>query len=323
MLSARYTECMRTIGLIGYHGADCLDLSGPAEVFEAATRLLNGTGGYRIQLYTLEQEAEIRTTSLPLLAHAHYSQAPALHTVLVAGGLETGRCRNEPEFLDWLRTGNFTRLGSVCTGAFWLAEAGLLRRRKATTHWAYCERLARHYPEVCVLADRIYVQDDYLYTSAGVTAGMDLALALVEQDHGRELALLVAKYLVLFLRRPGGQSQYSVPLQAQQAEHPGIRGLQSFLLENLEKELSVESLAEHAHLSVRHFGRLFRAQVGCSPARYVEKLRVEAACRQLQTSERSIEEISRRVGFGSPEILRRAFWRVLHTSPQDYRNHFQ
>ena len=226
--------------------------------------------------------------------------------------------------IDWLRLAarRSRRVASVCTGAFLLARAGLLDGRRATTHWASCDALARNYPAVTVDPDPIFVRDGNVYTSAGVTAGIDLALALVEEDLGRRAALDVARSLVLFIRRPGGQAQFSSGLAGQAAIQPGIRELQDWVSDNLDSDLSVPALAERAFMSPRNFARVFSREVGLTPAAYVESLRLERARLLLETTEMQLEEIARRCGFGTVETLRRAFGRRLRVSPSDYRSRF-
>jgi transcriptional regulator GlxA family with amidase domain len=210
----------------------------------------------------------------------------------------------------------------VCTGAFLLARVGILEGRKATTHWTACGALARTYPTIDVDPDPIFIRDGNVYTSAGVTAGIDLALALVEEDLGADTALEVARSLVLFIRRPGGQAQFSRGLAHQRASRPGIRQLQSWILDNLDHDLSVAALAERAFMSQRNFARVFTAEVGVTPAAYVEGVRLERARVLLETTDRQLEEIAQRCGFGTVETLRRAFGRRLHVSPSDYRQRF-
>jgi transcriptional regulator GlxA family with amidase domain len=216
------------------------------------------------------------------------------------------------------------RLGSVCTGAFLLAATGLLDGRRATTHWAFCEQLAAEHPRIEVDPDPIFVRDGNVYTSAGVTSGMDLALALVEEDHGRELALAVARWLVLFLKRPGGQSQFSAQLSAQLASRAPLQELQAWIVENVGEDLSVAALAARAGMSPRNFARVFTREVGVTPARFVETARVEAARRQLEENGgQGVDGVAFTCGFGSAETLRRAFLRTLRVSPRDYRSRFQ
>jgi transcriptional regulator GlxA family with amidase domain len=215
------------------------------------------------------------------------------------------------------------RVTSVCSGAFLLGEAGLLDGRRATTHWAVCDALQRRYPRARVERDPIFVRDGKVSTSAGVTAGMDLALELVEEDGGRDLALSVARWLVMFLRRPGGQSQFSVQLSAQVAERRGLRDLQGFIADHLDDDLSVPALAQRARMSSRNFARAFRREIGVTPAAYVEAQRVEGARRLLETADRSVTEIAAACGFGRVETMHRAFRRAVRVSPAQYRRHFR
>jgi transcriptional regulator GlxA family with amidase domain len=210
----------------------------------------------------------------------------------------------------------------VCTGSFLLAAAGLLDGRRATTHWAHAERLEREHPDVEVDPDPIFIRDGEIWTSAGVTAGMDLALALVEEDHDRELALLIARHLVLFLRRPGNQSQFSAMLRAQEPEREPLREVQREVLDDVAARHTVEAMAERAHMSPRNFARAFRAQTGVTPARYVESVRLEAARRRLEETAEPIQAIARSCGFASGEAMRRSFLRVLRVGPTEYRRRF-
>jgi transcriptional regulator GlxA family with amidase domain len=213
-------------------------------------------------------------------------------------------------------------VSSVCTGAFVLAKAGLLDGRRATTHWASCDRLAARYPAVTVEPDPIFVRDGNVYTSAGVTAGMDLALALVEEDLGRKTALEVARRLVLFVKRPGGQSQFSAQLAAQTADREPLRELQDWIGGNLDADLSVPALARRAHMSERNFARAFRRELGLTPAAYVEIARVESARMALESAATPVEVVARQAGFGTVETMRRAFHRRLGVGPADYRARF-
>jgi len=213
------------------------------------------------------------------------------------------------------------RVASVCTGAFLLARAGLLDGRRATTHWAWCEELARRFPQVAVERDPIFVADGNVRTSAGVTAGMDLALALVEEDLGPRAALEVARQLVLFVRRPGGQAQFSAGLAAQ-AQHAPLRELQAWMADHLDADLGVEALAARAHMSPRSFARAFRRETATTPAAYVEALRVERARLLLETTPAAVTEVARACGFGTVETLRRAFARRLGVAPAAYRSRF-
>jgi transcriptional regulator GlxA family with amidase domain len=226
--------------------------------------------------------------------------------------------------MDWVRgvAKRARRVASVCTGAFILAEAGLLNGKRATTHWMFADKLGRQYPRVIVEPDHIYVRDGHVYTSAGVTAGMDLALALVEEDFGGTIALQVAQRLVLFLRRPGGQTQFSTLLSSQASENKPLHELQVWMAENLQEDLSINHLASRVAMSPRNFARAFVREVGVTPAHLTEQLRVEAARRELETTDRGLESVAARAGFGSAEVMRRAFQRCVGTSPSHYRERF-
>lgn len=246
-------------------------------------------------------------------------------TLLVAGGIGQDQPASDEELLTWLRRmrGKCQRLGSVCTGALVLGAAGLLDHHQATTHWAFGERLASSGNDIRVDTNALFTADDGIYTSAGVTAGMDLALAMVESDWSREVALAVAQELVMYVKRSGGQAQFSRPLQAQQAESGRMRKLQLWMLENLEEELGVERLAGRIAMSPRNFSRRFRVEVGVSPAQYVEEIRVEAARDRLETTYLSMGKIASLCGFGSAETMRRAFTRRLGIAPTEYRKRFR
>ncbi|MFF1408431.1 GlxA family transcriptional regulator [Streptomyces sp. NPDC058289] len=313
----------RNVLVVLYDGVQSLDVTGPMEVFSGADR---HPGPVRYALRTVSPGGSpVRTSSgLRLVPDGDLeSERPgAGTTLLVPGGRYTGDFA--PEITDWLRTygGSAERLVSVCTGGLLLAEAGLLDGRRATTHWYVCERMARAYPAVTVEPDPIYVRDGPVATSAGVTAGIDLALALVEEDHGRELALSVARHLVVFLRRPGNQAQFSAQLAAQTALREPLREVQHWITEHPGEDLSVEALAARAALSPRHFARAFRAETGVTPGRYVERVRVEHARRLLEEGGEGIAQVSRACGYANPEALRRAFVKTLGQPPAEYRRRF-
>jgi transcriptional regulator GlxA family with amidase domain len=248
-----------------------------------------------------------------------------LDTFVVAGGVGTVDVVQDSTVIEAVRrlAPQTRRMSSVCTGAFVLAEAGLLDGRRATTHWGSCDLLARRYPAVHVDPDPIFVRDANTWTSAGVTAGIDMALAMVEDDLGREAALAVARRFVVFLKRPGGQSQFSALLAGQFAEQPPLRDLQVWVAEHLADDLTVEHLAAQVAMSPRNFSRAFRREVGVTPARFVERVRVEAARRRLEDSLASVDEIAVACGFGTAETMRRTFLRVLRVTPSDYRNRFR
>lgn len=230
--------------------------------------------------------------------------------------------------MDWLKRqcAGARRFGSICTGALVLAKAGLLEGRRATTHWNWCDELAQNYPGVTVDPDPIYVKDGNCYTSAGVTAGIDMTLALVEEDLGSELALRIARMMVVFLRRPGGQSQFSATLAAQSIsqnrDHRSLGDLLAWIADNITRDLSIDMLARRAAMSPRNFARLFTQEIGKTPGTHVEDLRLEAARRQLESTAASLEEVAKFSGFNSAEVLRRVFARRLGTTPGQYRKSF-
>jgi transcriptional regulator GlxA family with amidase domain len=263
------------------------------------------------------------------MAHRHYSQVKdkgkdRIDTLLIAGGAGT-RGPRDPALLAWLcrMAGQVRRVCSICTGAYLLADAGLLNGKRATTHWRFVTSFARKHPAVLWDPNPIFVRDGNIYTSAGVTAGMDLALALIEEDYGGALALNVARQMVIFLRRPGSQAQFSVALSAQAAERNSLKELQVWIAENLARDLSVEALAAHVAMSKRNFARVFVRELGRTPARYVEQARIEAARAQLAASDESVDQIAMRCGFSSAELLRRSFVRRFKIAPSDYRKHFR
>jgi transcriptional regulator GlxA family with amidase domain len=312
---------MRTLLVVLFDDAQSLDVTGPVEVFAGAE--LRCPGSYRI-VTASPDGVPVRTSSgLRLVPDHALSEAPAPHTLIVPGG--QGTRRRDPRLIDWLREHGprAERLVSVCTGAVLLARAGLLDGRRATTHWAYCDKLARDHPEVEVHPEPIYVRDGHVSTSAGVTSGIDLALALVEEDLGRETALTIARHLVVFLRRPGNQAQFSVQLAAQTARREPLRDVQQWINENPADDLGVESLAARARLSPRHFARAFQAETGMTPGRYVDRVRLEHARRLLEDTADGIEEIARASGYGTPEAMRRAFLKTLGAPPAEYRRRFR
>jgi len=314
----------RTIVLVAYDLMQLLDLAGPVEVFANANDL-DGGGAYRILIATPDG-GRVRTTSgVEVGADIAMADAPESFDTLVAvGGRGTRQLISDEAFLAGLRdlAGRARRITSVCSGSFLLAAAGLLDGYQATTHWGSCDLLSENWPEVEVLPDQIYVHDRDRWTSAGITAGIDLSLALVEADHGPELAHQVAAWLVVFARRPGGQAQFSAQLQAQAARTPAIAEIQRWLPDHLDEELTVERLAERAAMSPRTFARSFRAETGTTPAAHVEELRVEAARRLLETTDQTVGAIARHVGFRHAETLHRAFARRVGTTPDRYRQHF-
>jgi transcriptional regulator GlxA family with amidase domain len=313
----------RRVVIVVFPGLQPLDAIGPAEVFRTAALL--DPPGYSVELVAAEA-GSVRSSTVGLEVDRTLSACRGpIDTLLVAGGGGVTAAAKDERLLSWLRgaANRSRRVSSVCTGAFLLAEAGLLDGRTATTHWASCEALAQRYPSVTVEPDQIYVRDGDVYTSAGVTAGMDLALALVEDDLGRATALEVARWLVVFVKRPGGQSQFSAQLAAQTADREPLRELQDWIGGNLDADLSVPALAARAHMSERNFARAFRKELGMTPAAYVETTRVEAARIALESGDTPVETVARNTGFGTVETMRRAFHRRLGVGPADYRARFK
>jgi len=299
-----------------------LDLVGPIQVFSAANRLA-GKPVYSIEIATNGKDLKVQGEGglLAFLAETNYQGlSKNFDSLLLVCGVGTRNVR-DPALFAWLRrvAPTVRRLGSVCLGAFLLAEAGLLNGRRATSHWRFSKELARRYPMVQVASEPVWVKDENIYTSAGIAAGIDLALAWVEEDCGNAIAAEVARELVLFLRRPAGQAQLSVSLAAQANEMKSIQELQVWIAEHLHKELSVQLLADRAAMSVRNFERVFAREVGMSPARYVRQVRVEAAQRMIERSEKGLEQIALACGFSSADLMRRAFMRSLGTTPRALR----
>ena len=314
---------MRRVVIVAFDDAQSLDISGPAEAFSIATRFFKGD--YAIELVTPDGQPARCTSGLSLNADRSIDKVRgAIDTLVIAGGVGIDAVVADERVIAWVRDASkrARRVTSVCTGAFVLAEAGLLDDRRATTHWADCARLAERYPQVAVESDPIYVRDGNVSTSAGVTAGMDLALALIEEDHGPEIALKTARALVLFVRRPGGQSQFSAQLTAGPARREPLRDVQAHIAEHPGADLSVPALAARAYMSERNFARAFRAETGMTPAAYVEAARVERARRELETTDLSVQAVAARCGFGTVETMRRAFGRRLGVNPAAYRDRF-
>ena len=322
----------RRVVILAFPGVQPLDVVGPAEVFSGADGVVADDRGGLGRAYEIEVVAQ---SPEPIMTRSGgYGIAPLkttkrcrgpIDTLMVAGGWGVSKAVEDGALVRWIRSaaGRSRRVTSVCSGSFLLAKAGLLDGRRATTHWSSCAELARRHPEVEVDPNPIFVHDGDVWTSAGVTSGMDLALALVEQDLGREVALEVARWLVLFLKRPGGQAQFSSHLAAQLAERDPLRELQGWIADHLDGDLRVEALAEHASMSPRNFARAFRREVGLTPAAYVEALRVERARQCLEQASEPIERVAERCGFGTPETMRRAFARRVGVPPADYRARFR
>jgi transcriptional regulator GlxA family with amidase domain len=330
----KYSHLSRQIVFLAAPPIEELDAVGPWEVFATANNALPAeTRAYEMHLLTTGRARTFAGDSrLKLTADRHYkSFSGPVDTLIIPGGSGPHKLCDH-DVLNWLRlqSTRARRVVSICTGAFLLARAGLLDGKRATTHWKFARELSQQYPSVIVEEDCIYTQDSKtdpskndaskIYTSAGVTAGMDVALALVEEDLGGAIALKVAQSLVLFLRRPGGQAQFSTLLSSPAGDSWSLRDLMVWMAENLRRDLSVESLASRAAMSPRNFARVFGREVGTTPARFVEQLRIESARRSLETGSRSLDEVAASAGFPSAELMRRAFHRSLGISPGVYRD---
>lgn len=320
----------RTIAMAAYPGVEILDLIGPLEVFSFANVGLLRAGVIDEPTYAIEILAEqagpVKTLfGVQVVANKAFRDIDTeIDTLMIPGCADISGALTNHELLQWIKqmTPQVRRLASVCTGSFLLADIGLLNDRFATSHWDYCAQLSRRYPAVKVQPDQIFVRDGAVYTSGGITSGIDLALALVEEDWGQELALYVARYLVVFLKRPGGQSQFSAYLTSESGKHQGLIALKAWIMTHLNEDLRVEVLAERVAMSPRNFARLFLAETGMTPAKFVELARLDAARHYLESSELPIETIADKSGFNDPERLRRAFVRHLGVNPQSYRNRF-
>jgi transcriptional regulator GlxA family with amidase domain len=315
---------MRRVAILAFDGAQTLDVTGPYEVFSMAGRIAGGDA-YKVEIVARTKDPIRTGSALGIVPDRTTATSPALDTLLVAGGEGVLRAIEDDALVSWVArtSGRARRTASVCTGTYMLAAAGLLDGRRAATHWAAAAHLARRHPEIDVDPEAIYVRDGDVWTSAGVTAGMDLALALVEEDLGRDVALEVARWLVVFVKRPGGQSQFSSHLQAQLADRAPLRELQQWMAANLQGDLSVPSLAARANMSDRNFARAFGKEVGMTPGAYVEALRVDHARLRLESTGQKLEAVAEECGFGAVETMRRAFHRRLGVSPNDYRSKFQ
>jgi transcriptional regulator GlxA family with amidase domain len=314
--------------MLGYADAQILDITGPLEVFARTSRWLKDhrhidRDAYRIELVAPRTGWFATSGGLRLQADRAYSDVRTPHTLLIAGGIGYRNLMTDETLLKWIRLqgARVERLGSICTGALLLGAAGLLNGKPATTHWAYLDSLGEVAPGVELNRDAIYVRSGKLFTSAGVTAGMDMALAMVESDWGKPTALAVAQELVMYLKRPGGQSQFSRHLVAQQRDD--VFGmLELWMLEHLDADLSVEKLAQRASMSPRHFARIFKQRLGTTPAAYVRRLRVEEARRRIEGGTVRVKHVARESGFADEQQLRRAYKQILGITPAEYRSRF-
>lgn len=332
---------VRRIAVFAYTGLDILSIGAPVEVFSFANLILHSQGLIQEPAYEIEILAEeagaIRTLSgMQIIADKAYLDiTDDVDTLIIASGFAPDKpfsnfslCPenvfNRPIFLAWLRlmSKRVRRLASICTGAFALAECGLLNGKRATTHWHFCQRLSTDYPQIKVEANQIFIQEGNIYTAGGITSGIDLALALLEEDWGHDIALAVARYLVVYLKRPGGQSQFSNYLTLEAARRPDLRELQTYIMNHPAEDHRVEALASRMCMSVRNFSRLFTAQTGTTPAKYVEMVRIDAARHYLESTNLAIEIIADKVGFFDTERMRRSFLRQLGVNPKTYRDCF-
>lgn len=307
--------------LVAVASAQILDVTGPLEVFSSATRFLP-EACYRTEVVSPRGGPVLASCGLEFRTGSLAAVTGPVDTLMISGGQDLAQPIGDADLLRHVQrlAAGARRVTSVCSGAFLLAAAGLLDGRRATTHWAECDELRRSYPSVSVEPDAIYVQDGNVWTSAGVTAGIDLALGLVAADHGRQAASIVARQLVVYLRRSGGQAQFSALLAAQAAETEPIRELLSWLRDHLTEDLSVVALARQLNLSERQFSRVFKAELGTTCASHVEAVRLEAACRLLETTRRPMEEVATACGFGTPETMNRSFRRRLNITPGQHRH---
>ena len=321
---------IRPIGIVAYPGIGVLDIAGPYEVFTLANLMIQKEGISQKTVYPVtllaEQAGPVTTHSgLQFIADQGFSQIDDedYNTLIIPGAFPEVILANT-EIVDLIKmmVPKVRRIASVCTGAFLLAESGLLDGRRATTHWNWCAEFSEKYPQVNVETDRIFVKDDNIYTSGGITSGIDLALAMVEEDWGQKIALAVAQFLVVFLKRPGGQSQFSSYLTREASSRSDLRDLQSWIMQHPEENLKVEMLADHMAMSSRNFARLFTSETGMTPAKFVEMVRIDAARNLLELTKFPIDNIADSSGFKDPENMRRAFIRQLGITPSDYRKRF-
>ena len=317
---------IRVIEVLAYPSVQLLDVTGPVQVFASANDFATEAGAtppYELRVVTQAGPSVTASAGVGLAAVPLPAIGAPLDTLMIAGGQGVETAAADPGLVDWVRqrAKDARRVASVCTGAFLLAASGVLDGKRATTHWSLCAELARRFPAIRVEPDPIFVRDGSIWTSAGVTAGIDLALALVEQDLGHAASLAVARYLVVFLKRPGGQAQFSAALALQTAEDK-FGALHDWISRHLAEDISLQVLARQAGMSERSFSRRYAEATGLTPGRAVEQLRVEAARRLLLESRLPVKRISQRCGFGSEETMRRSFIRLLAVSPQDYRSRF-
>ena len=331
LAASKQPQRRRRVVFLAFTDVEIVDLCGPLDVFQHANNTLQLHGrdnepGYETLVVALQAGPVKAAGGLEIIATLGCDdELGEIDTLIVPGSPWIERACAEPRLIDWIQktAPGARRVVSVCTGAFLLADAGLLENRAVTTHWLYCDRLAALHPTLRLDPDRIFVRDGNIYTSGGITAGIDLALSLVEEDLGREAPRFIAGLMVVFLRRPGGQNQFSIFLQTEAPTRPDIRELQAWIVANPAEDHAVERLATRINMSARNFARQFLAESGMTPAKFVEHARVEAARCKLEQTNGRLEAIAAEAGFGSAERMQRSFQRLLNVSPQDYRARFQ
>lgn len=315
-------------------GATLLDITGPYEVFSQAqesirTNKATTKSPYELHTLSVHKKKKVCTASgmiIQCTENIHTFTHP-IDTLIVPGvpNSQTAQYKLSRNVLKWMaeQAGKVRRICSVCTGSFFLAEAGILTGKNVTTHWETCDLLANRYPGIRVDNHPIFIKDGNIYTSAGISSGMDLALALVEEDFGKSFALEIARQMVLYLKRPGSQSQYSTILSHQKTDYQPILTICDWIREHLHEMMTVENLSKKTAMSPRNFARVFVRETGTTPARYIDKLRVETACRYLTDTSLSLKEIASLCGLGSPDNMRKIFFKNIRISPLEYRKNFK
>ncbi|MCP4722574.1 MAG: GlxA family transcriptional regulator [Desulfobacteraceae bacterium] len=325
----KQTHQTRQIAQIIFENAQILDITGPLEVFSQANNFIHSNApAYEISLVSATKGPVKMSSGLCLVADHDFTSADSgtapLDTLLIAGGHGVYQARLQKDLMAFVKTqaDQARRIASICSGTFILARAGLLDGKQACTHWSVCQRLAQEHPEIDVKPDMIFTKQDNIYSSAGVTAGIDLALALVTQDHGRDIALAIAKQLVVFMKRQGGQSQFSTSLARQSAVKGTLTNTLKWIQKNPGADLSLEALASRSAMGQRNFSRIFKQEIGMTPGKYVEKMRVEFAALLMETQSKGLSQIASDSGFTCEEMMRRAFKRQLNVLPHLYAKRF-
>ena len=321
-------SAVRRVVFLAYDGMNLLDLAGPLQAFATANRISQGDAGpllYETVVASAWGGSVASSAGLSVERQALAAlDGMQIDTLITAGGCNGDEYTASPELVDWIaqHAAKLRRLCSVCTGAFLLAAAGQLDGRRVATHWGWADRLRQRHPDIEVDADALFVHDDGVWTSAGVTAGIDMSLALIEADYGHQIAIQTARQLVMFIKRAGGQSQFSVPLAAQSCDSGNFAGLHAWISAHIDEDLSVARLAAQVNMSLRTFVRVYAAAVGRTPAKTVEAIRMEAACRALESTTLPLKAISARIGYAEEQNLRRVFLRNFGINPLQYRARF-